>query len=62
MDLLKKVFCFKIKEVHLKTTKHKKHNTKQNKRKRNHKVKILTTEQTKMVRIEANLHYFFDGI
>ena len=42
-DLLRKIFCFKIRGINLKTTKHKKQNTKQNKRKRNHKVKFLTT-------------------
>ena len=57
-DLLRKLFYFKIKEINLKTTKHKKWNTKQNRRKRIHKVKFFTTEQTKVVRIRANLHYF----
>ena len=32
MDLLRKVFCFKIKGINLKTTKHKKQNTKQKKK------------------------------
>ena len=31
MDLLRKVFCFKIKGINLKATKHKKQNTKQKK-------------------------------
>ena len=56
-----KYIYFKIKEINLKTTKHKKQNTKkkkQNKTKQNHKVKILTTKQTKVVRMEANLCYF----
>ena len=57
-DLLRKLFYFKIKKINLKTTKHKKQNTKQNKRKQNHKVKFLTTKQTEVVRMEANLHYF----
>ena len=50
-DILRKVFYFKIKKINLKTTKHKKQNTKQNKRKQNHKVKFLTTKQTKVVRM-----------
>ena len=54
-DLLRKVFYFKIKEIILKTTKQ---HTKQNQRKQNYKVKFFTTEQTKVVRMEANLHYF----
>ena len=37
-NILRKVFYFKIKEIILKTTKHKKQNTKKNKRKQNHKV------------------------
>ena len=57
-DLLRKLFYFEVKEINLKTTKHKKQNTKQNKRKRNHKVKFLTTKQTKVVRMEVNVHYF----
>ena len=57
-DLLRKLFYFEIKEINLKTTKHKKQNTKQNKRKQNHKVNFLTTKQTKVVRMEVNLHYF----
>ena len=48
----KKYFILRIKEINLKTTKHKKQNTKQNKRKQNHKVKFLTTKQTKVVRME----------
>ena len=32
-NILRKVFYFKIKEINLKTTKHKKQNTKQNKKK-----------------------------
>ena len=39
-----------MKEIHLETTKHKKQNTKQNKRTQMHKVKFLTTKQTKVVR------------
>ena len=47
-------------------TKHKKQNSKQNKRKQNHKVKFLTIKQIKVVtikqikvvRMEVNLHYF----
>ena len=54
-DLLRKVFYFEVKEINLKTTKQ---NTKHNKRKRNHKVKFVTIEQTKVVRMKANLHYF----
>ena len=54
----KTIFFFKMKEINLKTTKHKKQNTKQNKRKQNHKLKFLTTKQTKVGRVEANLHYF----
>ena len=50
MDLLIKVFSFKMKEINLKTKKYKKQNTKQNKRKQNHKVKFLTTKKTKVVR------------
>ena len=57
-DLLRKLFYFEVKEINLKTTKHKKQNTKQNKRKRNHKVKFLTTEQTKVVRMEVNVPIF----
>ena len=33
-------------------------NTRQNKRKRNHQVEILTIEKIEMARMEANLHYF----
>ena len=50
-DLLRKVFYFEVKEINLKTTKHKKQNTKQNKRKRNHKVKFFTVKQTNMVKV-----------
>ena len=57
-DLLRKVFYFKIKGNNLKITKHKKQNTKQNKKIQNHKLNFLTTEQTKVVRMEVNLHYF----
>ena len=57
-DILRKVFYFQIKEINLKTTKHKKQNTKQNKGKQNHKVKFLTTKQAKVVRMEVNLYYF----
>ena len=55
-----KYIYFKIKEINLKTTKHKKQNTKQkkqNKTKQNHKVKISTTNQAKVVRMEASLCY-----
>ena len=41
MDLLIKVFSFKMKEINLKITKYKK---------QNHKVKFLTTKKTKVVR------------
>ena len=44
MDLLRKLFYFKIKEINLKQSKHKKQNTEQNRRKQIHKVKFLTTE------------------
>ena len=47
-----------MKEIHLETTKHKKQNTKKNKKTQMHKVKFLTTKQTKVVRMEANLCYF----
>ena len=33
-------------------------NTKQNKRKQNHKVEFFTTEKIEVVRMEVNLHYF----
>ena len=49
----KKHFILKIKEINLKTTKHKKQTTKQKERKQNHKVECLTTEQIKLVRMEA---------
>ena len=35
-----------------------KQNTKQNKRKQNHKVKFLATKQIEMVWMDANLYYF----
>ena len=47
-DLLRKVFYFKMKETNLKTKKHKKQNTNQNQRTQIHKVKFLTTKQTKI--------------
>ena len=51
MDLLIKVFSFKMKEINLKITKYKKQNTLQKKKKKkNHKVKFLTTKKTKVVR------------
>ena len=49
-DLSRKDFSFKRKETNLKTTTHEKQNTKENKRKTNHKVKSLTTKQVKVVR------------
>ena len=49
----KKHFILKMKEINLKTTKHKKQTTKQNERKQNHKVEFLITEQIKVVRMEA---------
>ena len=39
-------------------TKHKKQNSKQNKREQNHKVEFLTTEKIEVVRMKSNLHYF----
>ena len=47
-----------MKETNLKIKKYKKQNTKQNKRKQNHKVKFSTSKKTHMVRVVANLHYF----
>ena len=41
----KKHFILKIKEINLKTTKHKKQNTKQNKREQNHKVEFSITQK-----------------
>ena len=57
-DLLRKVFSFKMKETKFKITKYKKQNSKQNKRTRDHKIKFLTTKQTKVVTIRTNHHYF----
>ena len=58
-NLLRKVFYFKIKEINLKTTKHKKQNTKQNKTKQNHKVKFLTTKQIEVVKMESIFTIFW---
>ena len=57
-DFLRKVFYFKIKEINLKSTKHKKQNTKKNKRKQNHKVKFSIIGQTKVVRMEPTFMSF----
>ena len=56
--LLRKVFDFKIKGISMKTTKHKKWNTEQYRRKRIHKVNFWTIRVNKVVGMEANLYYF----
>ena len=58
MDLLRKVFCFKIKEINLKTIKHKKQDTKQDKRKQNHDVKIFCNQANQYGESRLNHHGF----
>ena len=50
-NISRKVFYFKIKEINLKNNKMYEIKYKQNKRKRNHKVKFFTIKQTNMVKV-----------